>query len=615
MRFFYVPGVKRFIGFAALGSFLLSLILQILSPEFFLKELAAYDLIRRSLGYTLPYYSPATIVLLKLFFAIMYAILGGLFGLLLFRFRFRRQGYTLLTTNSFTMTVGCLYFLFLYFFLRVETIHTPRFALGLPQKKTFFSQPIIYTLEELFAPMQLAPVRQEQRRIPSRAAVAPQTQTNQQKTTTPQQTTYTLPQQSNTSSSMPTYAPPAQQTIRASHMATPIEIFTALNTHRQRNGRNALMWDTSLANYAQTRANTFASLKRLDNQEGFFTFINQKQHVALGFYSMGENSSYDYSADGLFDFAAFLLFLLFTFLKKDSHSTFTHLKRKLGAFTWRNTPLVLGFFIPFFLSCLYFFLQGTLPYYLDAAFRQNIDYVAVENELFIPHGLLLLKTASLIIFLGIVFLKRHLLSEKTLFILTWLALALFSAFFSQRPYIHYQLVILPGFCLAVGLIFSQQSVKTRFLHIGFIVAMLLLLNHNFEHWNRQRTVLYYQNFIAFMTNKKDTYAYQSFFDKNTPRDYAIASYIEQHSNVNDIVFLWGNSAQIYVLSNTLPPGRFTVAYHISNKKENMKETAEALQKKQPKYIIIMPDQQTIPFDLREYTYRITIDDTNIYEHI
>jgi uncharacterized protein YkwD len=83
-------------------------------------------------------------------------------------------------------------------------------------------------------------------------------------------------------------------------MATPKEIFNALNIYRQRNGSQVLNWDDKLATYAQTRANYLNGIKNVDEHKGFTDFVeNQNGFNKLGFTALGENISYGYKLNGV----------------------------------------------------------------------------------------------------------------------------------------------------------------------------------------------------------------------------------------------------------------------------------------------------------------------------
>ena len=76
-------------------------------------------------------------------------------------------------------------------------------------------------------------------------------------------------------------------------MATPKEIHEALNVYRKRHGSGELTWEDSLVSYAQTRAEEFISLGKLDQHKGFREYVeNEENRRKLGFWGVGENASY-----------------------------------------------------------------------------------------------------------------------------------------------------------------------------------------------------------------------------------------------------------------------------------------------------------------------------------
>ena len=85
-----------------------------------------------------------------------------------------------------------------------------------------------------------------------------------------------------------------------SKMATPNEIFEALNSYRQKHGRNSLNWDDRLANYAAERTKYFTQIGNLDEHVGFNEFTKDENNVrGLGFWWLGENSSFGYRLEGI----------------------------------------------------------------------------------------------------------------------------------------------------------------------------------------------------------------------------------------------------------------------------------------------------------------------------
>lgn len=83
-------------------------------------------------------------------------------------------------------------------------------------------------------------------------------------------------------------------------MATAQEILTALNFYRQKHGLNSLNWDDRLANYASQRARYFTQIGNLDEHAGFSEFVKNEENVrSLGFWGLGENSSFGYRLEGV----------------------------------------------------------------------------------------------------------------------------------------------------------------------------------------------------------------------------------------------------------------------------------------------------------------------------
>ena len=74
-------------------------------------------------------------------------------------------------------------------------------------------------------------------------------------------------------------------------MASPQEILSALNAYRQTQGKGTLNWDQRLADYANSRAQTFKSMGTTDAHAGFENFLNNEDGFSkMGFNRLGENS-------------------------------------------------------------------------------------------------------------------------------------------------------------------------------------------------------------------------------------------------------------------------------------------------------------------------------------
>ncbi len=131
----------------------------------------------------------------------------------------------------------------------------------------------------------------------------------------------------------------------------------------------------------------------------------------------------------------------------------------------------------------------------------------------------------------------------------------------------------------------------------------------------EKTINYYKNFVSFITGGKTVTSYQSFFDRRTPIDYEVAQFIKPKIGDKDSIFVWGNNAQLYKLVDVLPPGKYTVRYHMTFYTDGIVNTKNALLKVKPKFIVVMPKERQIPFSLINYTQRAIIKDVFVYERI
>ena len=303
--------------------------------------------------------------------------------------------------------------------------------------------------------------------------------------------------------------------------------------------------------------------------------------------------------------------LLFFIVPTQRQIATTYWKKTLNHLFSLIIPIISGFIIPMLLYTIYFLIKGELTLFLGSVFLGNINYVGYNNDFIIPQGLLVLRTIILGFSLGLLFIKRKSLLFEAQLLCIWLLFSLYSTFFSNRPYPHYLLLLTPVACL----IFGYAITKNRKSVLAFIGSFVMFLFFYFQTTWTKNPFTYYPNFISYITNHKSTEEYQKYFDKNVPRDYAVAEYIRTIVKPNEDLFIWGNSAQIYVLANKIPPVKYTVAYHIAYNKKTFDETNVLLQKINPAFIVILPDEKEKPFSLTKYHYMITIKDSAIYERI
>ncbi len=329
-----------------------------------------------------------------------------------------------------------------------------------------------------------------------------------------------------------------------------------------------------------------------------YSYLENKQRKKLIYAGLLLSIAVITKIVAVFDFAAFMTFILFSSRVVISNQ---NVRRFLDFFL--STILLL-------VICFVFFLFLGIPKeFIGAVFLQNVSYVGEQNRFIFPMGILVIKTILLSVGLMIIFVNRTRISKTSLFIYLWLIFSLYNAFFSERPYIHYSLVILPVFSLLIGQLF--EKVKLRIVNVVAIVVICYFAYFHFQIY--LRSIPYYSNYLKFIMNKEHIVEYEAFFDRNTPRDYDIANFIRMNIKSNERVFLWSDSAQIYALSNRLPIGKYVVAYHITFYKNADTITKQQIDKEQPKYIIQTMDVPVVDNILSSYQLRYIMDGTKIYE--
>lgn len=334
----------------------------------------------------------------------------------------------------------------------------------------------------------------------------------------------------------------------------------------------------------------------------FLSVIRNTTYRLLFYAGLLLGIAFLFKVVAVFDAAAFGLFLFISHYKD-----IKHLKNQLRELVLLGT----GFVVPLMLVVLYFLTQHALSEFIRSAFLSNVGYVNYGNKFIIPQGLLLIKLVILGIFVAFLFVKRRQFSRTTLFIALWLAFSIFNALFSQRPYTHYVLATLASFSLLIGLAFDKKKIYT--MPAVIVLFILILLANSFYFY--AKIIPYYRNFYNLLANRITSTQYQAFFDRSTPRDYALAQFLNTHSLPQDTLFIWGNNAQLYKLVNKLPPGRYIVAYHMTSVKNATAETQRAVYQTNPRYIIIMPGLGQFPYSLKNYQQRLNIDSATIYERV
>ena len=319
-----------------------------------------------------------------------------------------------------------------------------------------------------------------------------------------------------------------------------------------------------------------------------------------------------------FDFLAVVVWLMF-FEKTKIMEMFKGLKDKK---VW---ILGLGFMLPIVISTVYYFIKGAGERYLRSALMQNIGYLASwstgehSNSGFSSQSGLIIRFGLLVVGLVGFWLvaKRTKLSSGAKLIVVWFLMGLFGALLSERPYPHYLIQIaVPGSVLISYFLFSRRRAMKMVVLGVTLIAGWYYYQIRFWHYP---VMAYYQNFTEYAVGKKSLEDYRSYFDWRVNQTYKLAEYLRQTTQEEDRLFIWGDEPYVYALSDRLPIGRYTVAYHVVDF-NGFEETMEAFEKHKPKVVVVM-EYEKRPFDdlesrlASEYVLTQKIDQGLVYHRI
>lgn len=338
---------------------------------------------------------------------------------------------------------------------------------------------------------------------------------------------------------------------------------------------------------------------------GFYLYLKSKtkfQHFLVGvLFSL----SVLFKVPSFFDFAALFAFIFLVFQKKNWRLTLNN-----------SFFILLGFVSPILVTTIYFAFQGALFQYLSAAFFQNLPYLSSwttgkQQSSGLPLPLLGRSLAVLLVFLFL-FWQRRKISRTVKLVTTWFVFSLFAALLSNRPYPHYLLQTVPPLTLATGLIFSKGKEK---IIPPIFIAVFLISFLGFRFWHYP-SLSYYRNFFCWVVGQQSQSDYFRYFSPQTEAIYQTVNYLKTRTANQEKIFIWGDQPAIYGLSNRLPVGRYTVAYHIKDF-NGYQETMQALQKNPPRYLVtIQETSQSFPaleiFILRHYALTIEIGGFKIF---
>lgn len=295
--------------------------------------------------------------------------------------------------------------------------------------------------------------------------------------------------------------------------------------------------------------------------------------------------------------------------------------KEIIPFVKKSLLLLSGFLIPLVFCSAYFLISGGFNYFIYASVLQNFGYLSSwstgsQSGSALKGGLPLRLGVLLILLIAGYLLKRIKKIDSNLFLfVSWFSFSLFGALLSGRPYPHYFIEIIPAFSVLIIYLFSRNKLIIKFtILVYFIVFAASIIKYKFYFY---RTFSYYTNFYSYLVGYKSKNDFNKYFGWQVPENYQITGYLRNNSNPHDKIFIWGDRASIYALSDRLPVGRFTTAYHIVDF-NGYNETLENFKVNFPKIIIYyhMPGRDFPGLDLfiQKYYYLATqIGDALIFQ--
>lgn len=294
-----------------------------------------------------------------------------------------------------------------------------------------------------------------------------------------------------------------------------------------------------------------------------------------------------YKIPAVFDAGAVFLFWIIT-MKFDKSSIIRLLSK--------TAVLLAGIFSPIILSFIYYWVKGAFGEYLIAAYLQNFGYLSSwrpssqQDPFFIRNAPLFIRFAAVLAINVFLFLLRKKVDKKFLFVVSWLTFSIFGITLSERPYPHYLLQASAPVAILTSLLFTSASMLQVYAVIPLAAFFFIPLYYRFWHY---RSVNYYSNFVNMATGTISKDDYLNTFGGRTKTNYEIAKIVNRLTNKTDKIFVWEDSAQIYALSQKLPPIKYIAGYHI-NDFSSMENIVKTFNSSPPKVIVVFRSSESSP---------------------
>lgn len=347
----------------------------------------------------------------------------------------------------------------------------------------------------------------------------------------------------------------------------------------------------------------------LDDQTNINT-INKKRVILFIISGIFYGLAFLTKVPAILDFAGLLLLSWFFTTSRILNQN-KNIRKKKSFFT-KNNFLALfqfipqwilfffGLLIPVVISIFYFVSIGAGSDYLEFGLLYNLHYTQTWTHNFgsaFVNSLFTLPIKTLILAMSIFILTiLKSVSLKAKFFTGWYLLTLYSVLLSNRPYPHYFLQAVPPLVLMITYIIKLALDKQKKVY-EFISSLLLfvvcgaltslvLFTLNFGVYSTKE---YYSTFFKYVKGSLSQEEYFQSFNHLMSDNYQVANFLKSQNEKK--LFIWGNNALLYALSETVPSSRYTVAFHILDMNA-YDETIMQVKKEEPKYIVLMDNAPT-----------------------
>lgn len=248
----------------------------------------------------------------------------------------------------------------------------------------------------------------------------------------------------------------------------------------------------------------------------------------------------------------------------------------------------IAFLLPIIFWAVYYYLQGAFVPFLNASLFQNFGYLSSwstgNQTSSVSSGGVVTRFIILLISWALIFLlkNKEIISKKFSFLLFWFSATIFGSLLSGRPYPHYLIQVLPPLTLIVVECFSFKEKKKQILSAcSLFLFIFIVFKFKFYFYP---VFSYYSNFYSYTIGQKSKADYRNYFGSQTNDIYQISDFINTNTNSTDKIFVWGDQAYIYALSNRLPSSKYVASYHIADF-NGYQSTMNKIKASLPKFIV------------------------------